>query len=1377
MFKRFKLRTILLLLLVLLSGIYLLRWPLFGGLIRQRAAEAISSALGVAVDLDDFEGSLLGGIRCRSMRLEARDGRSQLRFLSVADIRVDYDLWRLIAGDLGALSISAADADLAVDLDRPGIRDDSGSSGSGQFALPDHLPAIDILVSRIEIFQGGRALNATGGRLSLDPPDQTGKQRGFLRADRVLASSPDWDELWSDVDVVFVSEKGSLRASLSEPGADDGRLEASLTIDSGEPARASVELDIETTGGSAHIDATARLEREIPVEATIRTSGLDLSRTATELAPFIGRLLPLWGRLDGTIGVTGPLIDPEALAVEVALRVAQGGWLDVEPLDLDLSARLDDGVVAIERCRIGGSDVDLDVSDGLLPLKDWIPLLDSASADFTFRLGRIREWTRLFDLVDVQDSAVLTGASTAGAGRLTEGVLHLAHARFESRTALIRLERALVDRRNDKLHIEVAELEGDLDGREIALTDPLVVDIAAGRVEVAPTRFKAGSGSILVDAEIMHDRSARIHAVLSSADSSLLNLILPAAGYDSRVDWDGLEATLDLSGTVDALRGDLILDIDRFSNDQIVAEDIALRVNLTPQRVEVKRFDCSLVDGGRVNAHFGWDLDQRGLFAEPTAMAGSVDWRDLNLAALRRFGSLVDGAEGRADGSLRVDGPLSALAAMLSVRFSVKKTPAGIVEHLPDGLGRAAWDLALDIEHAEGAIQLKKLDLSTSVGLVTASGRMPLRIDLSGWTWRVETPERLRGEIRGAFDRLDLGAIGVATDLAGIVSGRFECAGPIEFPRGALTATVNDLTYTDFDGHDLFIECRLDEGLLTVPELTLSREERILVAGRLSVDLKDRSAGSLSWPGAESSFDLNLRLEGGDLADFGSLLGGGVAGIASVDIEGKGILADPRVSVELAVEQGRFPLADEETPLPVDLHAQLLFEAETLTIRSLDVETLEGAFLRADGVIPLGIGWHRVAAGELLSVDGPLSGSVESSTIDLARFGQIVPGVRRLGGLLSIDGDLSGSLSAPECIACASLTEGVVRFESRIPSLEEIEMSLRVDRFGIHIDSIDAEMGAGPVHVEGLVAFDDFKPASLDLRLKGDHVLLSRGRGLRVRGDLDLVLDGPVESPRLSGEVALSETRFVRHIPLIPGKGPPSVDDRFQPFSLTDPHLADVVLDVCLVTRTEKAVVVDNNLLGGELLLDMSLKGTGKDPFFQGTATFNEMLIKFPNSRFQVDAGRLSFTERDPYMPHIELSARGRRQSYDISFTAWGPLNDPEITFNTIPPLPEEDVLVLVTTGMVPDSFREKGVENEALKQVGAYLGMELFQNYFGSETTESRESIGDRVELSIGTEVGGDGTDNVVIEYRIQGPWSLQVERDIYADMNLGLVYRIRFR
>jgi hypothetical protein len=206
--------------------------------------------------------------------------------------------------------------------------------------------------------------------------------------------------------------------------------------------------------------------------------------------------------------------------------------------------------------------------------------------------------------------------------------------------------------------------------------------------------------------------------------------------------------------------------------------------------------------------------------------------------------------------------------------------------------------------------------------------------------------------------------------------------------------------------------------------------------------------------------------------------------------------------------------------------------------------------------------------------------------------------------------------------------------------------------------------------------------------------------------------------------------------------------------------------------------MVNNNLARGSVRLDMALKGTGKVPFLQGEAIFDGMAIKLPNFVFTVDSGRLTYPADDPFTPHIALTARGRRQSYDVDVVVRGPVDDTYlIDFSSSPPLDHDALVVLVSTGMLPERIRQSGMGNQALTQVGMYLGQELYHEFFGSESTETGESFADRFDLWVGTEVGSDGTDNILLEYRLKGPWSLQLERDIYADMNMGIVYRIRFR
>ena len=71
----------------------------------------------------------------------------------------------------------------------------------------------------------------------------------------------------------------------------------------------------------------------------------------------------------------------------------------------------------------------------------------------------------------------------------------------------------------------------------------------------------------------------------------------------------------------------------------------------------------------------------------------------------------------------------------------------------------------------------------------------------------------------------------------------------------------------------------------------------------------------------------------------------------------------------------------------------------------------------------------------------------------------------------------------------------------------------------------------------------------------------------------------------------------------------------------------------------------------------------------------------------------------------------------------------------------------------------------------------ELADYIFGSESTEAKEGFIDRFSFETGTEISAKGTESIVVEFRVFDRVYLQGERDVYEDINFGVVYRIRFR
>src|SRR5690606_32377453 len=131
----------------------------------------------------------------------------------------------------------------------------------------------------------------------------------------------------------------------------------------------------------------------------------------------------------------------------------------------------------------------------------------------------------------------------------------------------------------------------------------------------------------------------------------------------------------------------------------------------------------------------------------------------------------------------------------------------------------------------------------------------------------------------------------------------------------------------------------------------------------------------------------------------------------------------------------------------------------------------------------------------------------------------------------------------------------------------------------------------------------------------------------------------------------------------------------------------------------------------------------------------------------------------------------------DLTATATGRIDDIEVFLSSLPPLTQDELLVLVSTGARPETLRQRGLRGQATL-VGGYLAQEILDFYFGSDSTEREESLIDRFHFYSGREISRNGVESLTVDFDLDsdGRFALQAERDMYEDYNMGVVWRIRF-
>jgi translocation and assembly module TamB len=172
--------------------------------------------------------------------------------------------------------------------------------------------------------------------------------------------------------------------------------------------------------------------------------------------------------------------------------------------------------------------------------------------------------------------------------------------------------------------------------------------------------------------------------------------------------------------------------------------------------------------------------------------------------------------------------------------------------------------------------------------------------------------------------------------------------------------------------------------------------------------------------------------------------------------------------------------------------------------------------------------------------------------------------------------------------------------------------------------------------------------------------------------------------------------------------------------------------------------------------------------------------VFLPASTLELRSGTLTIEPLEPLDPRLDLQLGSRVRGYDVNVRVGGTYSEPEVEFSSTPPLPAEDILLLLLTGRPPGESLtgESGVE--AAETVIVYLGKDLLSRWFDGDGT----SLLERVEWQTGADVTQAGGQTAQVSIRLAGETVgegralyLRGEKDVYDRINYGLRFVLRLR
>jgi autotransporter translocation and assembly factor TamB len=692
---------------------------------------------------------------------------------------------------------------------------------------------------------------------------------------------------------------------------------------------------------------------------------------------------------------------------------------------------------------------------------------------------------------------------------------------------------------------------------------------------------------------------------------------------------------------------------------------------------------------------------------------------------------------------------------------------------------RGVYASGLDLSGPSGGVQASfAVDPSASNGRVRASAH---GVDPAPWLSRFA-----RTEIHAEHLDLDLDATWDASDVRATAKGRAESlrigAGPatnveLDCALGNKRASIEKLSVAVV----LPATSAVDDGSAS----DSAQQTPLEFSGEFPLDLRGEELlpdGDIRLKGAFELLDLDR------IARTLSLPASKIDGRVRADLDLTGTWRDPRGRVGLdASGLSWTPPASEQTFGPCSVRGEVDLEHD-LSIHNLVVDLPAGARVECTGKMtgpfdlrdPL---FGRASAWRAAPVD--LSVALDASNLSLLTV--MIPSLRRLGGRMQGSLTVQGTLAEPRFSGSLELADGEVRTASALASLTGLSAKLVLEGDHVKLDGMRGEMGGAPFSLSGTVSPFGDEPR-VDLALDGEHLLLYRASGVRVRADAKLTIAGPLRAMEIGGELMLDGSRFTRNFEFLAvfGKHNPSPPLFSRTLFELPPPFDTAALDVKVGAKTP--FVLRNNVVRGGVRPDIKLIGTGALPILRGTIIIDPTRVSLPSGPIYARSGAVEFTPSAPFAPRLDALADARMQGYDVKIHVTGTIEAPVVDLSSVPPLPHEDLALLVLTGTLPRTDQKSPTSVQAAQQVAVYFANDAISNWFsGSEDKPpDKDDSGDWLEVTTGRDVTQSTqstNESTTARVRVwKGVFSdnsslyVTGERDIYDRYNYGLRLLFRF-
>jgi translocation and assembly module TamB len=388
-----------------------------------------------------------------------------------------------------------------------------------------------------------------------------------------------------------------------------------------------------------------------------------------------------------------------------------------------------------------------------------------------------------------------------------------------------------------------------------------------------------------------------------------------------------------------------------------------------------------------------------------------------------------------------------------------------------------------------------------------------------------------------------------------------------------------------------------------------------------------------------------------------------------------------------------------------------------------------------------------------------------------------------------------GTLANPQLRGRVEFADCSLTMEGLPNGLSHVKGTLEFNQNRLEVRSLTAMTGGGQLTLGGYLAYQ--RGIYADLTVSGKNIRIRYPPGVSSLADSSLRVQGTPSNLAVTGDITITRFSVSPDLDIAALAAQANTAPAIVP---SDAPSNRVRLDIRIQSSPQLNFQNAFAKLAGNV--DLHLRGTLASPSLLGRISVTQGSAIVAGTHYALQRGEITFSNPLRIQPSLDLNATARVEDYDITLAMRGTPDKLVTTFRSDPPLPESDVVALLTVGRTQS---EHGIYTQQQMQsanttdllLGGALNATMssrvqklfgagsvkvdpsYLGALGNSTTRItvEEQLGRYVTLTYATSVDTSSQQLLQAEIAINRHVSLVVERDESGVFSMVLKNTRRYR